>query len=120
MAKYTYLLWILIIVSFFSACTYEYPEPTLEPEITDTTDVIGEQTDSVSFSDDVFPIISQNCLSCHNGFQPPNLSSYEGVKANAASVKNTTSSRSMPVGGSLSEDEIRIIALWVEQGAGDN
>jgi len=106
-----------MLLLLFSACTYEYAE--LNPtQNNDTVDTIA--VDSISFASTVFPIIMQNCLSCHGGFQPPNLNTHGGIKANASLVKATTSNRSMPRGGSLTAEEIEKIAQWVDQGAKNN
>jgi uncharacterized membrane protein len=80
----------------------------------------------VSFTDTIDPIISMNCAvsGCHvNGNQLPALETYEQIAANAETVKGKTSNGTMPPpasGISLSQEEINVIACWVEAGAPQN
>lgn len=77
-----------------------------------------------SWSNEIQSIISTNCAvsGCHNGSQSPNLSNLSGVQANKASVKTRTGSKSMPPNGrpGLSDEQIKKIACWVDDGAKDN
>ena len=75
---------------------------------------------NTSFTTSVKPIIDANCVSCHNGSQPPNLSSYNGVSSNASNVKTQVISRRMPLGGSLTTEEIELIRCWIDNGALNN
>lgn len=96
--------------------------------VTSNCDTIG----TMSFTTQVMPIISANCVVCHGTGQTYNLSNYTGV----SSVANTkVSNTSMLLGvinhesgfpampqseGELSYCDRRIIELWVEQGALNN
>lgn len=104
-------------MAFFGACKYEYIDITAKQE---NDSIIVDSSTLISYSNDILPIINSNCLSCHSGAQPPNLSTFDGVKANADAIKSSTSSRYMPRGSRLSDKEIILIALWVEQGANNN
>jgi hypothetical protein len=79
-----------------------------------------------SFSADILPIITTKCAitSCHNGSISPNLSSYAGVSSNASLINSQTSSQTMPpsnsTAGSLTTDQINLIACWVNDGALNN
>lgn len=73
-----------------------------------------------SFSTEIEPIIQANCVRCHNGSQPPNLTSYSRISSNANSIQAAVVSRRMPLGGSLSNEEIEAIKCWVDNGAQDN
>ncbi|MEX0882222.1 MAG: 2-polyprenyl-6-methoxyphenol hydroxylase [Cyclobacteriaceae bacterium] len=84
----------------------------------------GEQ--SASLSDDVIPIINQNCAvsGCHvSGSQRVNLSVKENILQYANQIRNFTQSGFMPFQGSgisLSDSEKETIFCWVENGALDN
>lgn len=74
-----------------------------------------------SFAMDIKPIIDNKCISCHNGtVQNPDLRTYQGIKNNAARVKELTASRVMPQTGSLTDEQIKLIGCWVDDGAPDN
>jgi len=76
----------------------------------------------VKFSTSISSIISTNCAtgSCHGGSQSPNLSTFDAIKQNAASIKSVTANGSMPKNGSLSQAQIDAIACWVNDGAPNN
>ena len=85
----------------------------------------------VTFSEDIAPIIYQNCTSCHRPGEigPFSLSNYEEVAAWSATIKYVTEIEYMPpwkpdrtyskfVGETgLSKEEIQLIADWVDAGA---
>ncbi|MEN7550939.1 hypothetical protein AAG747_23665 [Rapidithrix thailandica] len=77
---------------------------------------------SVSYSNTIAPIIQNNCAisGCHNGTQAPDLRSFNTVRANATNIKQLTGNRTMPLEGSLSQNEIDQIACWVDDGALNN
>ena len=84
-----------------------------------------EEIDScaaITFSMHVKPIIDNNCISCHSleGGQSPNLETYNAVSANALRVKSEVVLREMPIGGSLTNEEITAISCWVDAGALNN
>ncbi len=84
-----------------------------------------------TFSADVAPILYENCVACHrpNHLAPMSLITYDDVRPWARAVKSKVVSREMPPWGadssvraykndvSLSEDEIDLIATWVDGGA---
>ena len=77
----------------------------------------------ISYNTDIAPIIKNNCAisGCHvAGAQSPNLSVFANVKSNASSIKSRTGDRSMPQGGSLTQQQISTIACWVDDGAPQN
>ena len=109
--KSTFLKSLLLFsVVFLSSClTNVDEEQVIDPCTT------------VSFSTDVKPIIDANCVQCHGtGGNFPNLTTYNGVSANAANVKSQVVTRAMPIGASLSDDEIQAISCWVDAGALNN
>jgi len=91
------------------------------------------ETDEVTFARDVAPILQENCQSCHNpqGMAPMSLTTYEEARPWAPLIKDRVVARKMPpwhidrtVGIqefkndiSLSDEEIRTIAQWVDSGA---
>lgn len=82
---------------------------------------------NVSYANVIAPIISARCniSTCHgNSGTQTNLTTYESVKQHAADIKARTASGNMPKqpkpGGSLTADEIKLIACWVDAGALNN
>lgn len=88
----------------------------------------------ISFSNQVFPVIENNCLSCHNASTTNggiSLSNYQNVKSVIETERDNNSLliavinrlpgfSSMPPYNSLYPCDIRIIELWVEQGYENN
>ena len=84
-----------------------------------------------TFAGDVAPILYDNCVACHrpNHLAPMSLITYDDVRPWARAVKSKVVSREMPPWGadssvraykndaSLSQDEIAVIAAWVDGGA---
>jgi hypothetical protein len=93
----------------------------------------GASGPTVTFTKDVAPIIQQNCQICHQkgSIGPMPLTTYDEVKPFAQLIRQRVSTRTMPpwhmdpsVGIkefkndiSLSDEEIRTIVAWAEQGA---
>jgi len=113
---------ILIVVTLQS-CYYDneedlYPNP---PEC---------DTINVSYSQDVWPIISSNCTSCHSGGAPSGnvyLDNYDNIVIAAdngslmGAIKHENGYSPMPKGGAmLSDCNIAIIQKWVDDGTPDN
>lgn len=78
----------------------------------------------VSFSTQIQPIIDTKCAisGCHNGDNGAerNWTVFSNVKANAGNIKTRTENRTMPLTGSLSQEQIDLIACWVDEGAQNN
>ena len=80
-----------------------------------------------SYTADIKPIISANCLSCHNGSQSESgidLSTYSGVKAMAdagrllGALHHQNGFTPMPKDASqLSSDKLQLFDCWVQNGA---
>ena len=84
---------------------------------------------TVSFNDDVKGIISTHCAisGCHNGDNGAsiNWTVLKNFQDHATEAKRRltlppSSPDKMPRVGSLSNDQIKLIVCWVEQGAKDN
>lgn len=85
---------------------------------------VSQGDTGISWSGEINSIISTNCAvsGCHNGSQSPNLSTLSNVQNQKAGVKSRTSSKSMPPSGrpALTEEQIKKIACWVDDGAKNN
>lgn len=87
-------------------------------------------TTNVSYSQDVWPIISSNCTSCHSGGAPSGnvyLDNYDNIVVAAdngsllGAIKHESGYSPMPKGGGmLSDCNISIIETWVNEGTPDN
>ena len=133
MKYYTYPILLILITLLFQSC-YNDVGP-IEPEI---------QVTEVSFADDIQLIFTQNCTSCH-----PNSGNLDLTQENAYSqiVNKTTAGYSgirvvpnepensilykkidhsnsfganMPLGGTLTANEINLIKKWILEGALNN
>jgi hypothetical protein len=88
------------------------------------------QAKPVTFSEDVAPIVYNNCVTCHRPGEaaPFSLISYEDVKKRGALISTVTKSRYMPPWHAahdygefkderrLTDEQIATIASWVQQG----
>ena len=88
----------------------------------------------ILFSSQVFPIIQNNCVSCHS-LPPGNggvlLNSYENVREAAltqrngislivGAIRNLGGFSDMPPDNPMSDCSVRTIELWIEQGTQNN
>lgn len=97
--------------------------------------------ENVSYANQVQPIFNGNCTGCHGSSGGLNLSSYTQLMnsagsnysgrivvagdANASGLVdkievNPDFPQRMPVGGTLSNEEIEIIRVWINEGAQNN
>lgn len=86
----------------------------------------------VSFDIDIQPIINSNCAivgdgGCHNGGNGPSLDwrVFNNFQSHASAVKDRVTrpvgtSGHMPKVGSITDEQIKLLVCWVEQGAQDN
>lgn len=126
-------LFQIVLVSSLSllcfSCYYdEIPEHILNgqeiPEIPDTQ--------VVSFSTDIQPIFTNNCINCHNQNVNPDLRVGKSLSALiptyvvASNANESALFNYLPgnghhaVGSTLSVDEIALIKAWINQGALNN
>jgi hypothetical protein len=78
---------------------------------------------NTSWANDILPIMNSSCAvsSCHDGKNRSDYRIYLNVKNNAKGVKSKTQDRSMPFDGpSLTQNQIDLIACWVNAGAPNN
>ena len=110
-----------IISIVIASCTkYNYDPPTVDPNI------------PLSFETDVLPIFTENCVGCHGGSIPPDLSAseaYESISDGYISDDPENDAESSKIYSKLLESghsanatelEKLIILTWIQQGAKDN
>lgn len=104
-------------VFFISSCTKEKTPYTEAPTCNDT----------ISFANDVLPVIQQSCTGCHdigNGAGGYELSNYDNVSAHANAVLGSMRNAGyqlMPQGGpALPDSTIQLIECWIYQGKQNN
>ena len=73
----------------------------------------------VSWEQEILPIVKASCAlsGCHDGLLQPDLRKYEKAHFYANLIKKYTQDRSMPFEGSITQDQIDLIACWVDDGA---
>ncbi|HMG89422.1 MAG TPA: hypothetical protein VK589_05170 [Chryseolinea sp.] len=76
----------------------------------------------ISWENQIKPIMENSCAlsGCHNGSSRPDLRKFENAKFYAKSIKSKTQDRSMPREGALTQQQIDLIACWVDDGAQQN
>ncbi len=87
-------------------------------EVTETVEILS----GVSYQNSIKSIIENSCAvsGCHNGSVSPDLRNFGTIQARASSIKARTGNKSMPKGSSLSQQQIDMIACWVDDGAPAN
>jgi hypothetical protein len=77
----------------------------------------------VSWSTEIKPLMETYCATsrCHNGVARSNdFRNYATVKFYAKTIRSKTQDRSMPFDEALTQEQIDIIACWVDDGAIEN
>lgn len=76
----------------------------------------------VSYSATVSGIIKNNCAvsGCHAGTQAPDFRIFKNIHDKAGQIKTLTGNRTMPQNGTLTQEQIDLIACWVDDGALEN
>ena len=113
------------VLALFSSC-YNDSEEALYGENYCDSDVM-------SYVDNIEPIITENCTSCHSGYTPSaslNLDSFDAVKLIALNTTNDGlvnrverlegESGAMPTNYRLTQCQIDQINSWIDQGALNN
>lgn len=109
----------LFSIFFFAACTYHDLNNLQVPEEEEPF-VCNPET---SWQNDILPIMETSCSlsDCHDGRSRNDWSDYAEVKQYALAIKQRTQDRSMPFDGPpLPQEQINIIACWVDAGAPNN
>ena len=76
--------------------------------------------EGVTYTNDIRPIFSKACSTCHNGKIEglPNLLDYQmAFTLRGAILRKVVIERSMPHLGYISESERDLIKLWIQTGA---
>ncbi len=73
--------------------------------------------EQVSFSGQVYPLIEAKCVACHDDYD-----NYNGIKSAIAGIISMSEVQMMPPypDEPLTDEEIEILKLWVEQGMQNN
>ena len=113
---------IPIVIVFGIGCSKESGEPKNDGG------AAGSSCDGINakFNTDVLPLIQTKCATgggCHgagstNG--PGALTSFNQIENAAGSIKNAVVSGRMPLGGTLTNTQIKQISCWVNNGAPNN
>ena len=109
---------LLISILFMCGCTYK--EEIFNIPANDCSGTI------ITFSSDIRPLVQSSCAissGCHGPGSisgPGPLTNYDQVHAASSNIKLAVESRSMPVGSSLSVDDIEKISCWIKSGAPNN
>jgi hypothetical protein len=79
-------------------------------------------TTGIGYAASISSIIQGNCAisGCHNGSQPPDFRVFKNIHDNAGQVKALTGNGTMPQGRTLTQEQINMIACWVDDGALEN
>jgi hypothetical protein len=113
-------MWRLLFFLFMLCCSCEYH---------DLNDFVPEEETpfecdpGTSWQNDILPIMKSSCAvdGCHDGVSRRDWTQYAEVKKYAAQAKLRTQNRSMPFEGPpLTQEQINVIACWVDAGAPDN
>lgn len=83
--------------------------------------IVPKGPSNINFDATIKPILNANCniSGCHNGDlgASRNFNVFQTVVTNAQNIKLRTQNRTMPPTGSLSQEEIDLIACWVDGGS---
>ncbi|NRA47006.1 MAG: hypothetical protein HRU09_18820, partial [Oligoflexales bacterium] len=83
--------------------------------------IISITYDSVTYDQDIKPIIKRHCIFCHNGLVPArsNLGQYKVAKQLGEVMLAYMEGNGpvvMPPSGRLSDDKVDLVRQWVESG----
>ena len=83
-----------------------------------------ECLDTISFNQQILPMIQNNCISCHDvGQTNPTLTNYSEISANASNISGTLHGQPilMPEGGpALADSLLQQFSCWIQQGKQEN
>lgn len=123
MIKKSFLLLTSVLMIFLSSCYYDNVEE-LYPQKPNC------DTTNVSFSGDIFPVIDNSCVSCHNSSFASggvNLDTYDNIVSAANSgklmgaIKHEQGWSPMPKNGNKLDDcTISKLDIWISDGTPNN
>lgn len=111
------LLYLVIAVFFFTSC---------EKDKTPVSVIDNNCTDTISFSNQILPMVQSYCISCHDYGNSTGyiLTNHSNISANASVVYNSllgTSVQLMPKNGpALNDTLIKQFSCWINQGKKNN
>lgn len=78
--------------------------------------------EEISLVEDIMPIISSNCIVCHENGPFPHLIDKAAVISNATKIRREVAGGFMPPPSAspLDSEDIQLIKCWVDDGARDN
>ncbi len=121
--KFKYILagsiMLFIVDMTISACIKDKVQPA---------PIDATCNDTISFANDILPIMQSNCTSCHNANNASggyDLTNHAGVAQNTGklygSILQDNSASSMPQGGNkIADSLIQKVYCWINQGAKNN
>ena len=120
MKKHSIFFIITLLALSFGGCKYDF----VLPEKTTPIDNGGQP---VSFSTQIVPILTDNCISCHDTKNPVMLSGVAYSKLVPAYVNTTTPSTSVLYVNAksghyakVSSSQAALILQWITEGAKNN
>lgn len=108
---------IACLLLLFLACTKDKgKDPSLAANKTGC--------DTVTYSVHIEPLISANCVSCHDAVSGnADLSTHTGLKAqvdNGGIASRVFTIADMPPSGPLSNEQLQLLKCWMDSGAPNN
>ena len=108
---------IILAIFFLGSCSKDKVGSNIPyPDVT--------CSDSVSFSNDVLPIIQNNCTGCHDNSNGYTLTNHANISENYSAIVGSMQGigfQLMPQGGpALPDSIIHIIQCWANQGFQNN
>ena len=80
--------------------------------------------DTIKFSTQILPMMTDNCFSCHNTGQSPALSDHASIAGNADKILKTLKAEGAPLmpdgGPALPDSLIQQFQCWLNQGKLNN
>jgi hypothetical protein len=125
------LIMIFAVTSLFNSCSYNFIVP-IEVPVIDPDDPDAPQ---ISFANEIIPIFvdNNNCISCHNGSQAPDLRAENAYASiNTSRYINTTSPQESKIYAYCSPEttthmrkkynsaQAALVLAWIQQGAKNN
>lgn len=123
------LIMVFAVTALFNGCSYNFIVPEEVPVI-DPEDPDAQQ---ISFANEIVPIFTANCTSCHNGNQAPDLRAENAYAAiNTSRYINTASPQESKIYAYCSPEtsthmrkkynsaQAALILAWIQQGAKNN
>ncbi|MBI2258561.1 MAG: hypothetical protein HYU67_06635 [Flavobacteriia bacterium] len=108
----------LFIVFLFVSCSKD------EMKIGDTANI--DCTDTISFQNEIYPLIQNSCFSCHeDGSIAPKISDYGNISSNASTILSSFSGEGIqkmppPPNEAVNDSLIKKFSCWIEQGKLNN